>query len=142
MLKHTRPDLQACTCTFKLLLARPSTHLCCADEMDRAKFSKAMDPETTGGMNGFVLLPAGEPCPTVVPAPFEGVGEDLTRNGVVCCAYRLPDHQHHEPRLLPGAVEELPSVRMKVHTGWRIETRMCVGLRGRLLWAVWRDKLN
>ena len=40
-----------------------------------------------GGMNGLMLMPAGEVCPTVVPAPL-GLGDDITSNGVCCACYR------------------------------------------------------
>lgn len=35
-----------------------------------------------------MLMPAGEVCPTVVPAPL-GLGDDITSNGVCCACYRF-----------------------------------------------------
>ncbi len=58
-------------------------------------------------MAGFIAPPAGEPCPAVVPAPFESLGDDITSNSVVCCVYKLPQHTPHLTHLLPGAVEEV-----------------------------------
>lgn len=64
-------------------------------------------------MEGYIAPPAGEPCPAVVPAPFRGVGGDITSNSVVCCVYKLPDKKPHITKLLPGAVEEVsrPALR-------------------------------
>ena len=81
-----------------------------AGDAERLAAVREIDPEASGAMAGFLLPPAGDPCPAVVPAPFPGLGEDLTSNSVVCAAYRLPPHHKHECRLLPGAVEEAPEV--------------------------------
>ena len=43
----------------------------------------------------------------MLPAPFDGLGPDLTSNSVVCCVFRLPEHHKHEVALLPGAQEEV-----------------------------------
>ena len=58
-------------------------------------------------MNGFIAAPGGEVCPAVLPAPFRGLGEDLTSNSVVCCVYKLPPHHKHSTQLLPGAQEDV-----------------------------------
>ncbi len=81
------------------------------DASAEAKFAavRQMDPSTSDGMSGFMIPPNGEVCPMIVPCPFQGLGEDLTTNAVVCCVYKLPEHQSHITRLLPGAVEE-PSI--------------------------------
>ena len=38
-----------------------------------------------------MLMPAGEVCPTVVPAPL-GLGDDINSNGVCCACYRSASH--------------------------------------------------
>lgn len=58
-------------------------------------------------MNGFIAAPGGEVCPAVLPAPFRGLGEDLTSNNVVCCVFKLPEHHKHSTQLLPGAREDV-----------------------------------
>lgn len=69
--------------------------------------AREIDPAVSGGMAGRIAPPGGDPCPAVVPAPFSGLGEDITTNSAVCCTYMLPPHRQHIARLLPGAVEEV-----------------------------------
>lgn len=64
-------------------------------------------PTRAEGMNGFIAAPGGEVCPAVLPAPFRGLGEDITSNNVVCCVYKLPPHHKHSTQLLPGAREDV-----------------------------------
>jgi hypothetical protein len=58
-------------------------------------------------MNGLIAAPGGEVCPAVLPAPFTGIGDDITSNSVVCCVFKLPPHHKHSVQLLPGAEEEV-----------------------------------
>ncbi|KAL4452283.1 hypothetical protein ABPG75_007945 [Micractinium tetrahymenae] len=71
---------------------------------------REMDPDASEGMNGLIAAPAGEVCPAVLPAPFRGLGNDITSNSVVCCVYKLPPHHKHSVALLPGAKEDEPVV--------------------------------
>jgi 5'-3' exoribonuclease 2 len=71
---------------------------------------REIDPAASEGMSGSIAAPSGDPCPTVIPAPFPGIGDDITTNSVVCCAYILPPHKPHVAKLLPGAVEEEPEL--------------------------------
>ncbi|GAB4819079.1 hypothetical protein N2152v2_006125 [Parachlorella kessleri] len=80
------------------------------DDAARLAAMRELDVEASEGMAGFIAPPAGEPCPAVVPAPFESLGDDITSNSVVCCVYKLPQHTPHLTHLLPGAVEEDPVV--------------------------------
>lgn len=82
-----------------------------ADASAQEKFAatRQMDPSSSDGMSGYIIPPNGEVCPMIVPSPFTGLGEDLTSNAVVCCVYKLPEHQPHNTSLLPGAIEE-PSI--------------------------------
>jgi 5'-3' exoribonuclease 2 len=69
-----------------------------------------IDASTSRGMSGFLLLPeGGDPCPKRVRAPY-GLGEDVDPNGVVAAVYRLPPHEAHQPRLLPGTKPPEPTV--------------------------------
>lgn len=82
-----------------------------ADASAQEKFAatRQMDPSSSDGMSGYIIPPNGEVCPMIVPSPFTGLGEDLTSNAVVCCVYKLPEHQPHNTSLLSGAIEE-PSI--------------------------------
>jgi 5'-3' exoribonuclease 2 len=75
-----------------------------------AAATREIDPTASEGMAGSIAAPSGDPCPAVIPAPFSGLGDDITTNSVVCCAYILPSHKPHVAKLLPGAVEEEPEL--------------------------------
>ncbi|TKY57643.1 5'-3' exoribonuclease 3 [Spatholobus suberectus] len=48
----------------------------------------------SGGMNGYISLCAGEPCPPIFRSPVASM-EDIMDNHVICAIYRLPDvHKH------------------------------------------------
>ncbi|KAK9829481.1 hypothetical protein WJX72_006121 [[Myrmecia] bisecta] len=72
------------------------------DEAARARAPAPLDPALANAMNGEILMPAGEVCPSVVPAPYD-LGEDITTNGACCAAYRNPPKRPHVTRLLEGA---------------------------------------
>ena len=74
---------------------------------DKLEAAEEIDPSVSEGMAGKIAPPGGDPCPAVIPAPFNGLGDDITTNSVVCCTYILPDHKPHVAKLLPGAVEEV-----------------------------------
>ena len=78
-----------------------------ASEEERRKNAQEIDPCSSGGMSGYILPPNGEASPVVVPAPFQGLGEDITSNSVVCTVFMLPQHKPHITKLLPGALEEV-----------------------------------
>jgi len=77
------------------------------DDASRLAAAMEIDASASGGMSGSMAPPAGDVCPTVISAPSNGLGEDITANSVVCCVYMLPPHKPHVTRLLPGAVEEV-----------------------------------
>ena len=66
-------------------------------------------PPPADGMNGVIVAAQGEACPSVMAAPYPGLGDDITSNSVVCCMYKLPPHHRHSVHLLPGAREEVSS---------------------------------
>ncbi len=118
-----QPGAWALTCcphhTFRHSIAHPAALLphqnmphknmsSCLYITPRPKIAATQASE---GMSGSIAPPAGEPCPAVVPAPFESLGEDITSNSVVCCVYKLPQHKPHATQLLPGAVEEVGGER-------------------------------
>lgn len=77
-----------------------------ASSQERFAAIREMDPSSSEGMSGYILPPNGEVCPMIIPSPFSGLGDDITSNSVVCCAYKLPEHKAHKTHLLPGAEEE------------------------------------
>jgi 5'-3' exoribonuclease 2 len=94
-----------------------------------------IDPAASEGMAGSIAAPSGDPCPAVIPAPFPGIGDDITTNSVVCCAYLLPAHKPHVTKLLPGAVEEEPELTehdvLQEPQLWHEDTRGHGGFGGR-----------
>jgi 5'-3' exoribonuclease 2 len=77
-----------------------------ATSEERVAATREMDASSSDGMGGYMIPPNGDVCPMVIPTPFSGLGEDITANSVVCCVYKLPEHQPHKTQLLPGAIEE------------------------------------
>ena len=47
----------------------------------------SFDVMTVGGMSGRMLVAAEDPCPSVLPAPYQ-LGEDISPNGVVCANFK------------------------------------------------------
>ena len=86
-------------------------------------------------MNGLIAAPGGEVCPAVLPAPFTGIGDDITSNSVVCCVFKLPPHHKHSVQLLPGAEEEVGAAATVGKAGERAQglPRLC----GVLLMCCW-----
>ncbi|XP_071700755.1 5'-3' exoribonuclease 3-like [Rutidosis leptorrhynchoides] len=70
---------------------------------ERGEFTEPINPEASDGMNGYLSVPARDPCPGIFRSPIVGM-EDITENRVVCAVYKLPDPQHHIARL-PAGVE-------------------------------------
>ncbi|CAL5205825.1 unnamed protein product [Lathyrus oleraceus] len=65
---------------------------------ERADVKEKIDPNErdtcSGGMNGYISLCAGEPCPPIFRSPIAGM-EDIMDNHVISAIYRLPDvHEH------------------------------------------------
>ncbi|KAI8548928.1 hypothetical protein RHMOL_Rhmol07G0311400 [Rhododendron molle] len=57
----------------------------------------------SGGMNGYISLCAGDPCPPIFRSPVFGM-EDIMDNQVICAIYILPDAHKHITRPPPGVV--------------------------------------
>lgn len=64
---------------------------------ERAEVKETINPMESGGMNGYISLCGGEPCPPIFRSPVEGM-EDIMDNHVVCAIYILPDVHEHIPR--------------------------------------------
>ncbi|CAL0332644.1 unnamed protein product [Lupinus luteus] len=64
----------------------------------RAEIKEQIDPNKrdtcSGGMNGYLSLCGGEPCPPIFRSPVASM-EDIMDNHVICAIYRLPDPHKH-----------------------------------------------
>ncbi|KAL6658910.1 hypothetical protein ACP70R_002950 [Stipagrostis hirtigluma subsp. patula] len=66
---------------------------------ERNEIKENLDPSASGGMNGYIALCGGDPCPPIFRSPVDGL-EDIMDNQVICSIYKLPDpHKHiaHPP---------------------------------------------
>nr|GEV29653.1 5'-3' exoribonuclease 3 [Tanacetum cinerariifolium] len=66
-------------------------------DKDRIEVKEQIDPVASGGMNGYISLCVGDPCPTIFRSPVDGM-EDIMDNRVICSIYRLPDYHEHIAR--------------------------------------------
>ncbi|XP_061375359.1 5'-3' exoribonuclease 3 isoform X2 [Gastrolobium bilobum] len=64
---------------------------------ERAKVKEKINPKESGGMNGYISLCGGEPCPPIFRSPV-GSMEDIMDNHVICAIYILPDAHEHIAR--------------------------------------------
>ncbi|KAJ0987361.1 hypothetical protein J5N97_005717 [Dioscorea zingiberensis] len=72
-------------------------------DKERAEVKEKLDPAASGGMNGYLSLCGGDPCPPVFRSPVKGM-EDIVDNQVICSIYRLPDPHRHIARPPAGVV--------------------------------------
>uniref|UniRef100_A0A7N0V271 5'-3' exoribonuclease n=1 Tax=Kalanchoe fedtschenkoi TaxID=63787 RepID=A0A7N0V271_KALFE len=86
--------------TYVFSLADRCKHL---TEHERTKVKERLDPVASGGMNGYISLCNGDPCPPVFRSPVEGM-KDIMDNQVICAVYLLPDVHKHITRPPPGVV--------------------------------------
>ncbi|GMH13667.1 hypothetical protein Nepgr_015508 [Nepenthes gracilis] len=70
-------------------------------DKERVEVKEKLDPTASGGMNGYISLCSGDPCPPIFRSPVDGM-EDITDNHVICAIYRLPDYHKHITRPPPG----------------------------------------
>lgn len=71
------------------------------NEEQRALVKEKLDPKASGGMNGYISLCAGDPCPPIFRSPVGGL-EDIVDNQVICAIFKLPDYHKHISRPPPG----------------------------------------
>ncbi|KAG4379465.1 hypothetical protein GLYMA_17G257100v4 [Glycine max] len=64
---------------------------------ERAVVKEKINPKESGGMNGYISLCGGEPCPPIFRSPVASM-EDIMDNHVICAIYRLPDAHTHITR--------------------------------------------
>lgn len=70
-------------------------------DKERTEVKERIDPQASGGMNGYLSLCSGDPCPPIFRSPISGM-EDIMDNQVICAIYRLPDAHEHIARPPPG----------------------------------------
>ncbi|XP_059638313.1 5'-3' exoribonuclease 3 isoform X3 [Cornus florida] len=63
-------------------------------DKERIEIKEQLDPRASDGMNGYISLCAGDPCPPIFRSPVAGL-EDIMDNQVICAIYRLPDAHKH-----------------------------------------------
>ncbi|KAJ8561331.1 hypothetical protein K7X08_027521 [Anisodus acutangulus] len=82
-----------------------SLHDRCKKLTDKERFEvkEQLDPIASGGMNGYLSLCSGDPCPRMFKSPIEGM-ENITQNQVICAIYRLPDTHKHIARPMEGVI--------------------------------------
>ncbi|MCD7456075.1 5'-3' exoribonuclease 3 [Datura stramonium] len=72
-------------------------------DKERFEVKEPLDPIASGGMNGYLSLCGGDPCPPIFRSPIEGM-ENITENQVICAIYRLPDAHKHIARPMEGVI--------------------------------------
>ncbi|KAL3514752.1 hypothetical protein ACH5RR_027469 [Cinchona calisaya] len=72
-------------------------------DRERVLIKEPLNPGASGGMNGYISLCAGDPCPPIFRSPIEGM-EDVINNQVICAIYRLPDAHKHITRPPAGVI--------------------------------------
>ncbi|CAN4093962.1 unnamed protein product [Withania somnifera] len=72
-------------------------------DRERVEVKEPLDPKASGGMNGYISLCMGDPCPPIFRAPIGGM-EDIMDNQVICAIYRLPDAHKHIARPPKGVI--------------------------------------
>ncbi|PWA72672.1 5'-3' exoribonuclease 3 [Artemisia annua] len=78
---------------------------------ERVEVKEKIDPAASGGMNGYLSLCGGDPCPPVFSSPVVGM-DDIMDNQVICAIYRLPDYHNHISR--PPAGVKIPKKSVTV----------------------------
>ncbi|GJP46035.1 hypothetical protein CLOM_g5377 [Closterium sp. NIES-68] len=73
------------------------------DAKARMQKKQAIDPTLSGGMNGYLVLCDGQPCPPMLRAPMSGF-ETIVSNQVICVVYKNPDFHRHICRPPAGAI--------------------------------------
>ncbi|KAI3813891.1 hypothetical protein L1987_18626 [Smallanthus sonchifolius] len=79
---------------------------------ERVEVKEQIDPLASGGMNGYISLCAGDPCPPIFSSPVHGM-DDIMDNQVICVLYTLPEYHNHISR--PPAGVKLPKKTVTVN---------------------------
>ncbi|XP_028784664.1 5'-3' exoribonuclease 3-like [Neltuma alba] len=71
-------------------------------DKDRIEVKEPINPKESGGMNGYISLYVGEPCPPIFRSPVAGM--EILDNLVICGIYGLPD-KHRQITRPPNGVK-------------------------------------
>ncbi|KAF8410468.1 hypothetical protein HHK36_002997 [Tetracentron sinense] len=63
-------------------------------DRERVEVKERLDNKASGGMNGYLSLCSGDPCPPIFRSPVIEM-EDIMNNQVICAIYKLPDAHKH-----------------------------------------------
>ncbi|KAM7517253.1 hypothetical protein LguiA_006836 [Lonicera macranthoides] len=66
-------------------------------DKERSEVKEQINTGASGGMNGYLSLCAGDPCPPIFRSPVGGM-QDIMDNQVICAIYRLPSAHKHITR--------------------------------------------
>ncbi|CAI9116906.1 OLC1v1018196C3 [Oldenlandia corymbosa var. corymbosa] len=76
-------------------------------DQERVQMKEQLDPAArftcSGGMNGYISLCFGDPCPPIFRSPVDGM-EDIMNNQVICAIYKLPEAHKHITRPPVGVI--------------------------------------
>ncbi|XP_077231138.1 5'-3' exoribonuclease 3-like isoform X2 [Tasmannia lanceolata] len=72
-------------------------------DKERAEVKEKIIPSASGGMNGYLSLCNGDPCPPIFRSPISGM-EDIFSNQVICAIYKLPEWHKHITRPPAGVI--------------------------------------
>ncbi|KAH9297320.1 hypothetical protein KI387_029002 [Taxus chinensis] len=67
----------------------------------RAKVKEIVDPDASGGLNGYFCLCDGEACPPIFTSPIKEM-ENIINNQVLSVIFKCPETHKHIPRLPDG----------------------------------------
>ncbi|XP_031494397.1 5'-3' exoribonuclease 3 isoform X1 [Nymphaea colorata] len=70
---------------------------------ERSEVKEQIDPQASGGMNGYLSPCNGDACPPIFSSPVEGL-EDITQNQVLSAIYKLPDAHKHITKPPEGVI--------------------------------------
>ncbi|KAJ9542177.1 hypothetical protein OSB04_028683 [Centaurea solstitialis] len=106
--EEKRRNSRMCDMLFVALSHKLSTYILGLDERyrrstekERSEIKEPINHEASGGMDGYLSLPAGDPAPRVYKSPIDGM-EDIIDNRAICAIYKLPNPHPHIARPLQG----------------------------------------
>ncbi|CAN6482583.1 unnamed protein product [Victoria cruziana] len=70
---------------------------------ERVEVKEKIDPQSSGGMNGYLSPCNGDACPPIFRSPVGGM-EDITQNQVLSAIYKLPDAHKHITKPPEGVI--------------------------------------
>ncbi|XP_010255163.1 PREDICTED: 5'-3' exoribonuclease 3 isoform X2 [Nelumbo nucifera] len=78
-------------------------------DKEQIEVKEKVYPKSSGGMNGYISLCNGDPCPPVFRCPVTGM-EDIMNNQVICAIYRLPNAHKHITKPPAGVIFPMKTV--------------------------------